>query len=100
MTQKRMRAAAAILTIGLTFGALLPSPGSAQQSSVQNQALDTAAQPQAQVSQTGAAPTRQLSLSPDYSSGNPWFPGVRAPYEQVSISEPTLANSPRVDQLI
>jgi outer membrane protein len=100
MTQKRMRAVAAILTIGLAIGALLSSPGYAQQNSTQNPSPDTAAQPQPQVSQTGAAPTRQLSLSPDYSSGNSWFPRVRTPYEQVSIPEPTLANSPRVDQLI
>jgi len=95
-----MRAAATVLTIGLTIGALLASPSYAQQSSAQNQAPGAAAQPQAQVSQTGTEPTRRLSLAPDYSSASSWFPHVRAPYEQLSIPEPTLANSPRVDQLI
>jgi outer membrane protein len=95
-----MRAAATILTIGLTIAALLSSTGYAQQSPAQNQRPDTAVQPQAQVSQTGTEPTRRLSLAPDYSFGKPWFPHVTAPYTQLNIPEPTLTNSPRIDQLI
>jgi outer membrane protein len=46
--------------------------------------------------------TRNLKLSagPDYSKGPRWFPDITAPYRQIKMPEPPLANSPHVGQLI
>lgn len=49
------------------------------------------------------APPRNVNLftgQPDYSKGNSWFPNLIKPYESMSIPQPDLANSPRLDQLI
>jgi outer membrane protein len=47
-----------------------------------------------------AAPTRTVSIAPDYSKGQPWFPNVIAPYVQRHILETSLNNTPRVTQLV
>jgi outer membrane protein len=49
---------------------------------------------------TPPSPARALKFGPDYSSGKSWFPNLIAPYTQMSIPEPELTNSPRLDQLI
>ncbi|HXX71634.1 MAG TPA: TolC family protein [Candidatus Acidoferrum sp.] len=47
-----------------------------------------------------SSPARQLNLGPNYSNGHPWFPNVIAPYTQMSVPRPELANTPRIEQLI
>jgi outer membrane protein len=79
MNRIRMRAAAVLLMIG----ALVVPPGYAQQAS---QAVPDQA--------------RQLTLTPDYSVGQSWFPHFRSPYTPLDVPEPMLTNSPRIDQLI
>ena len=63
------------------------------------------APPAASVTNTTTAPPAtfspmSLSLTPDYSHGRSWFPDVAAPYTPRHILEPTLTNSPRLEQLI
>ena len=54
-----------------------------------------AAQPQPQ------APARTIQISKDdYTFGKSWFPKILAPYTSTPLSEPTLTNGPRIDQLV
>ena len=46
------------------------------------------------------APPRRLDLRLDYSSAREWFPHVTQPYMPTRGEEPSLANSPQVDQLL
>jgi outer membrane protein len=46
------------------------------------------------------APARTISIAPDYSKGQPWFPNVIAPYTQRHILETSLNNTPKVGQLV
>jgi outer membrane protein TolC len=40
------------------------------------------------------------TLGPDYSNGPRWFPNFISPYKSITMPEPTLTNSPRLDQLV
>src|SRR5215472_16667587 len=47
-----------------------------------------------------SAPTRSVNFGPNYSHGNSWFPNITAPYRQMQVPQPDLANTPRIEQLI
>ncbi|MGA2421902.1 MAG: TolC family protein, partial [Candidatus Acidiferrum sp.] len=56
--------------------------------------------PNAPQPQAPAIPV-SLGLSKhDYSNGPRWFPTVLAPYKQIGIEHPALANSPKIDQMV
>ena len=77
--------------VGVAFLAifsLLPVPDFAQ-----NPAADAPAAP-------APVPPRIVDLKLDYSSGKKWFPDVAGPYRSLQSSEPSLANSPRIEQLV
>lgn len=57
-------------------------------------------QPPAEVAGAPPAPTRHLSLAPNYSIARAWFPNVMGPYKGRQVPEPDLRNTPRIDQLI
>jgi outer membrane protein len=42
----------------------------------------------------------RLSDAPDYSKGKRPFPNLLSPYAPITVPEPVLTNSPRIDQLI
>jgi outer membrane protein TolC len=41
-----------------------------------------------------------VDLKADYSSGKKWYPNFIAPYTPIERAEPSLTNSPRIDQLL
>jgi outer membrane protein len=43
---------------------------------------------------------KNLSLGPNYAKGKSWFPDIFAPYSPIHVDQPSLVNTPRVDQLI
>jgi outer membrane protein len=47
-----------------------------------------------------AIPVRTLTLTPDYSQGKKWFPDIIGSYRPMKSAEPSLTNSPRIDQLL
>jgi len=89
--------AASLVAFSMAF-----SPLYAQAPAAPNTAPQAAAPP----ATAGAAPIGvtgqplKLSLGPDYSKPNPWFPNVIAPYKPRDIEHPVLTNSPRLAQLI
>ena len=98
MVRKFVRVGVAFLAIF----SLLPVPGFAQ-----NPAADAPTAPASvptnsvtQASSQGAATPRVVDLKLDYSSGKKWFPNVADPYRSMKSSEPSLANSPRIEQLV
>lgn len=56
--------------------------------------------PPAEVEGAPAAPTRHLSLAPNYSAARAWFPDVVGPYQGRAVPAPNLQNAPRIDRLI
>jgi len=97
----------------LTVASLVVSPvfadaqNAQSQQQQQNQSASPAqAQPQSApqpaASAAASAPDHdlRLSLGPDYSGGKRAFPNLIAPYTPLSIPEPMLTNTPRIDQLI
>ncbi len=108
MSGRLMHAAMALLT----SASLLASPLYAQDqqppaSNAQAQSQTTSPQqappiyePPKPTEGPPASPARSLKLGPDYSKGPSWFPDVIAPYRQRNVEQPTLTNSPRLDQLI
>jgi outer membrane protein len=89
--------------IGSLIGSLVisaaASPAFARQAQTPDQAAQGAsAQPQAPPAAANA--NRALTLAPDYSNGQPFFPHFTVPYRPLILPEPALTNSPRVDQLI
>jgi outer membrane protein len=57
-------------------------------------------QPPAEVEGAPPAPTRHLSLAPNYSLARPWLPDLIGPYKGRQAPEPDLRNTPRIDRLI
>lgn len=90
MNRQRMRVAIGLLTMV----ALLAPSGYAQQTTGQNQAQTAPANLPASASQASPDPAHQLTLSPDYSIGKPWFPHFKSPYTPVDVPQPMLTNSP------
>jgi outer membrane protein len=96
MDRKRMRAGVAILA-GIS---LLPAPVFAQEQSGGGQAAPVQAQSAAQAAPSVAVSPRIVDLRLDYSSERKWFPNIIEPYKPMKRAEPSLTNSPRIEQLI
>ncbi len=98
MDRKLMRAGVALLAMV----SLLPLPVLAQDQSGNAPAAPApnSTQPDSQAAPSGAVPPRTVDLKLDYSAGRKWFPGIVGPYTPVKIAEPSLTNSPRIEQLL
>lgn len=101
MVWNRLRAGIAFLAAV----SLLPIPVWAQDQTGGKSAppvpsQSSSAQADAQVSPPVAAPPRRLDLRLDYSAEKPWFPRVTQPYMPTRREEPSLANSPRIGELL
>src|SRR5713101_700644 len=88
----------------LTAASLVVSPVYAQSQGAQSQdtQAQSTSQPQTQAGMPGTDQSRNLkpTLGPDYSNGPRWFPNFISPYKSIKMPEPTLTNSPRLDQLV
>jgi outer membrane protein TolC len=81
---------------------LLPAPVIAQDPTAGNQTEQgqPSAPPEAQGPPSAAVPARRVDLMLDYSVGRKWFPDIIEPYRPMKQAEPSLTNSPRIDQLL
>ena len=81
---------------------LLPAPVFAQDQKASDQKTPglSSAQPEAQAAPSGAVPPRTVDLKLDYSAGRKWFPDIIGPYTPMKSAEPSLTNSPRIEQLL
>jgi outer membrane protein len=109
-----MKSLSRVALVLWTAASLIVSPVYAQAQSTAAPQSQQQRQPQApgqtqDVSQaasaTQAGPTVQLSekklgLGPDYSRGKNWFPNIFDQYWPIQVPEPTLTNTPKLDQLI
>jgi outer membrane protein len=86
----------------LAVFSLLPAPVYAQDQKGNDQTaqIQSSAQPEAQAAPSGAVPARTVDLKLDYSSGRKWYPDLRGPYTPMKGDEPSLTNSPRIEQLL
>ncbi len=98
MDGKLMRVGVALLAIA----SLLPAPVVAQgQTAIAPAAPgQTSTQSETPAAPSGAVPARTVDLKLNYSEGKKWFPGVIGPYTPMRSAEPSLTNSPRIDQLL
>jgi outer membrane protein len=88
MVRKLIRVGAALLA----SLSLLPVSVSAQD--------QKGSDPQSQPASPAAVPPRKVDLKLDYSAGKKWYPNIIAPYAPIERPEPSLTNSPRIDQLL
>src|ERR1700680_4640338 len=81
---------------------LLPAPYFAQdqKGSEQTAPGQSSAPPAAQAAPAGAVPPRTVDLTLDYSVGRKWYPEIIGPYTPMKSDEPSLTNSPRIEQLV
>jgi len=93
-----MRAGIAILAVI----SLLPAPVFSQDQGVNTPAAQAPppVEPQAQAASSVPISPRIVDLKLDYSSGRKWYPDIRGPYTPMKSVEPSLTNSPRIDQLL
>lgn len=98
MSSKLTRTGVALLAVL----SLVSAPVFAQDQAGSAQAPpETPAAPSAtQVAPSGEAPVRTVDLKLDYSSGKKWFPNIVGAYTPMKSTEPSLTNSPRIDQLL
>ncbi len=98
MDRKIIRVGIALLAVA----SLLPAPVIAQDQKGGDQSAQgqPPAQPTAQAAPSGAVPPRTVDLKLDYSSGRKWFPDIIGPYTPMKRDEPSLTNSPRIEQLL
>ena len=98
MDRKLLRIGVALLSVV----SLLPGPLLAQDQKAGDQAAQgqTSTQPGAQAAPSGAVPPRSVDLKLDYSTERKWFPDIRGPYTPMRSEEPSLTNSPRIEQLL
>jgi outer membrane protein len=98
MGRKVMRIGIALLAIA----PMLPAPVFAQdQKGIDQKAPgQPTAQPEAQATLSGPVPPRTVDLKLDYSAERKWIPDIRGPYTTMKSIEPSLTNSPRIDQLL
>jgi outer membrane protein TolC len=98
MDRKTMRAGIALLAAM----SLLPSPIHGQDGKTSGQPAQEqpSAQPGTQAAPSGDIPPRTVNLKLDYSAGRKWFPDIAGPYTPMKSVEPTLTNSPRIEQLL
>ena len=86
---RNLRQVAVVLSL---IGSLAASPAYSQQNQTPVPAPRSQAQP--------GASSRTLTLTPDYSFGPSFYPHFTLPYRPLQAPEPTLTNSPRIEQLI
>jgi outer membrane protein len=98
MGRKLLRVGIALLVVV----SQLPAPVVAQDQKGSDQTPQgkTSVQPEAQAAPSGAAPPRTVDLKLDYSVGRKWFPDLGGPYTPMKGAEPSLTNSPRIEQLL
>jgi outer membrane protein len=60
----------------------------------------SSSQPEAQATPPGPVQPRTVDLKLDYSAGRKWFPDIIGSYKPMKSAEPSLTNSPRIDQLV
>jgi outer membrane protein len=98
MDWKLIRVGVALLAVV----SLLPAPVVAQdqKGSEQTAQGQSSTQPEAQAAPSGAVPPRTVDLKLDYSAGRKWFPDIRGAYTPIKLDEPSLTNSPRIEQLL
>ena len=95
MNSKLRRIGVALFAVA----SLLPAPVFAQDQkpSAQEQ---PATQPEAQAAPSEAVSPRTVDLKLNYTAGKKWFPNIAGPYTPMKSEEPSLTNSPRIDQLL
>ena len=98
MDGKFMRVAVALLAIA----SVLPAPvfSQDQKGSDRKTQEQSSARPEAQATPSGPVQPRTVDLKLDYSAGRKWFPDIIGSYKPMKSSEPSLTNSPRIDQLL
>jgi outer membrane protein len=98
MGRKVMRIGIALLAIA----SLLPAPAFAQdqKGSEQKAPGQSPAQPEAPASLSGPVQPRIVDLKLDYSAERKWFPDIVGSYKPMKSVEPSLTNSPRIEQLL
>jgi outer membrane protein TolC len=98
MDRNFMRAGVALLTIF----SLLPAPFFAQDLKGTGQTAQgqSSPRPAAQAAPSGGVPPRTVDLKVDYSAGRKWYPDIVGPYRPMKSEEPSLSNSPRIEQLL
>ena len=98
MDRKLMRAGVALLAVV----SLLPAPVFAQDQKGSDQTAQgqPSSKVEAQAAPPGAIPPRTVNLKLDYSAGRKWFPDIIGPYTPMKRAEPSLTNSPRIEQLL
>ena len=98
MDRKIIHAGTAILAII----SLLPASVVAQDQKMAGQTAPD--QPPAQQASpagtTSPIQPRTVDLRMDYSTGRKWFPDIIGPYTPMKRDEPSLSNSPRIEQLL
>jgi hypothetical protein len=98
MNRKWMRVGIALLSAA----SLLPAPvfSQDQKGSDPSAPGQSSAQTGVQAASSGAVPPRRVELGLDYSAGRKWFPDILGPYTPMKRDEPSLTNSPRIEQLL
>ncbi len=98
MGKKLTRIGVALLAVV----SLLPPPVVAQDHTVNAPTAPgpISTQPEAQAAPSGAVQPRTVDLKLDYSAGRKWFPAILGPYTPMKAAEPSLTNSPRIEQLL
>jgi outer membrane protein len=98
MGRKLMRVGVALLAVV----SLLPAPVFAQDHTVNavTPPVPISTQSEAQAASSGAVQPRTVDLKLDYSVGRKWFPDIIGPYTPMKSAEPSLTNSPRIEQLL
>jgi outer membrane protein len=98
MACKLIRVAVALLAVIPQ----LPAPVFAQDQKGSGQTAQgqSSGQPEAQAASSVAVPPRIVDLKLDYSAGRKWFPDFTGPYTPMKSAEPSLTNSPRIEQLL
>lgn len=75
-------------------------PAFGQQQLVAREAQGQKAPPKPAEASPASRTVNLFAGQPDYSKGNSWFPNLIKPYESMKVAQPSLTNSPRLDQLI
>jgi outer membrane protein len=98
MDRKLMRAGVALLAVVSLLPALVFAQD--QKGSDQTAQGQSSTQPEAQAAPSGPVSPRTVDLRLDYSAGRKWFPDLIGPYTPMKRAEPSLTNSPRIEQLV
>jgi len=99
MNETLTRVATQLALIGSLIFSPAASPAFAQGTGASSPGSSAAMQP-GEPARSATASNRALSLTPDYSMGRSFFPHYTLSYKPLQLPEPTLTNSPRIEQLI